>query len=235
MKRLGLALSLGCAALAVGCSDSIAVSPPAVSLHQASLNRGSTRSATLDVAGGATSVHIIAANLSGKLLSVATSPVSGQRPVLTVAPGGVVNVQFASVGPGAATSVVDVVLDRSVVWRIDLDGGATTETVDMTGARLASLDLSAGASVENLTLPPTSGTQVVREEGGASSLTVTMPRAAAARVDVHGGASSLTIGTATHTGIGGDQSFVDPTYSTAADRLDLELQGGVSRVKVNRG
>ncbi|HEX3825459.1 MAG TPA: hypothetical protein VHV79_13455 [Mycobacteriales bacterium] len=235
MNRLGAALALGCAALVVGCSDPVAVNPPPALLHQASLNRGSTHVATLDVAGGANSVRITAADLPGKLVSVTTSPASGQRPVLTAVPGGIVNVQFASVGPGAASSVVDVVLDRSVVWRIDLAGGATSETVDMTGARLASLDLSAGASVENLTLPATSGTQVVREEGGASKLTVTMPSAAAARVDVHGGAGSLTIGRTTHTGIGGDQSFVDPTYSTAKDRLDLELQGGVSRVKLSRG
>lgn len=235
MNRLGMALSLGCAALVVGCSDSVAVTPPQVVLHQASLNRGSTRVATLDIAGGATSVHIIAADLAGKLLSVTTAPVSGQRPVLTTAPGGVVNVQFASSGGGAARSAVDVVLDRSVVWRIDLAGGATTETVDMSGGHLAGVDLSAGASVENLTLPAVSGTQLVREQGGVSRLTVTMPRGAAARVDVHGGASSLTIGGTTHTGIGGERSFVDPAYPTAADRVDLELQGGVSQVRVIRG
>jgi hypothetical protein len=192
--------------------------------------------ATLNVDGGATSVHVTTADLSGKLLSVVTSPASSQRPILAAAPGGVVTLRFVSAGAGAAggASVVDVVLDRSVTWRLDLAGGATSEAVDMRGGRVALIDLSAGASSESIDLPASAGTQVVRELGGASALTVTLPRSVATRVDVHGGASSVVIGTARHTGVGGNQSFVDPRYRTAADRLELDLQGGVSQVQVRK-
>jgi hypothetical protein len=241
MSRLGLVVIAGGCALVAACTGSAALTAPiqptaplGLLAHQAALNRGSMTAATLDVDGGATSVHITTANLTGKLLTVVTSPVASQRPILAAAPGGVVTLRFASAGAGGGSSVVDVVLDRSVTWRLDLAGGATTEVVDMRGGHVALIDLSAGASNETIDLPASAGTQVVRELGGASNLTVTLPKVVATQVDVHGGASSVVIGTATHTGVGGNHSFVDPRYPTAADRLELDLQGGVSHVHVRR-
>jgi hypothetical protein len=241
MNRFGVVVAsaaIGSCTLIAGCGGSPSLPGPTASsaglLHQAALDRGSATAATLTIDGGATTVHITVGNVVGKLLTVVTPLGSGQRPILTAGPGGTVDLRFASAGAGGGPAAVDVVLARSVLWRLDLDGGATAESVDMRGGRVALVDFAAGASRESIDLPAGSGTQVVREVGGTSQLTVDVPSTVAARVDVHGGASSVELGTTTHTGIGGNQTFLDPGYATARDRLELDLQGGVSSVRVRK-
>jgi hypothetical protein len=236
MKRLNVLVLVGSFwVLLAGCGGSSHLGGPAAPIvHQAALDRGSVATATLDVASGAMAVHITVADLPGKLLAVTTPPRSGEEPLLATGSGGVVNLRLAAATPAGGPSLVDVVLDRSVLWRIDLGGGATDETVDMRGGHVGLIELAGGATNETIELPAAAGTEVVRELGGASNVTVAVPTTVATRVDVHGGAGSVLIGSITHTGIGGDQSFQDPAYSTAADRLDLDLRGGVSRVQVKK-
>jgi hypothetical protein len=139
-----------------------------------------------------------------------------------------------STSSGGGPSLVDVVLDNSVAWTINLDGGATDETIDMRGGDVTLVSLVAGVTRATVDLPARSGTQVVHEVGGASELTVDAPTTVATRVDVSGGASTVQIGSVTHTGVGGNQIFTDPRYAAAHQRLDVELQGGVSSVQIGR-
>jgi hypothetical protein len=202
------------------------------SSHVAAIDRDSLRRATVAVASGATNVNVTVAKLSGKLLTAATPITSSQEPAVALSPDGVATVQLASPGGGGGISEIDVVLDSSVLWTIELAGGATEENVNMRGGRLALLDLAAGTSGANVILPARNGTQVVREVGGASELTVSTPRSVSSRVQVSGGAGSVQIGAVTHTGVGGSRTFAEPGYLSAPQRLDVELVGGVSRVRV---
>jgi hypothetical protein len=154
---------------------------------------------------------------------------------LALSSAGIATLQLTSAGSGGGPSLVDVVLDNSVAWTINLDGGATDEDIDMRGGQVEEVNLAAGVTRATVNLPARSGTQVVREVGGASELTVDAPAAVAARVEVSGGAGTVQIGAVTHTGVGGSRVFTDPGYATAHQRLDVELQGGVSSVQISPG
>jgi hypothetical protein len=228
--------------IAAGCNGSSPLAGPPVSgagaVHLVSLAAGAHHAATLDVASGATSIEVGTANLSGRLITASTPLTSSQQPALAMSANGVAQLQLTSSGVGGVAggpSIVDVALSSSVNWTINLDGGATEESVDMRGGHLTLLNLSAGTTRATIDLSARAGTQVVREIGGASELTVSVPPSVSSRVDVGGGAGSVTIGTVTRSGVGGDQTFSDPGYGTASRRLHLELQGGVSTVIVRHG
>jgi hypothetical protein len=234
MSRVGAVVILVVTALVAACDGSSPQTGPVsgAAIHAASLGGGSRRVATLDVESGATSVEVSVANLSGKLVTASTPPTSSQQPSLVLSAEGTADLQLTSAGVAGGPSIVDVVLSSTVVWTINLNGGATDESVDMRGGRLAVLDLSAGTTRATINLPGRTGTQLVREVGGASQLTVTTSRSVSALVHVGGGAGSVTVGTVTHAGVGGDQTFADPGYGAASQRLDVDLQGGVSSVVV---
>jgi hypothetical protein len=244
MNRVGVGVVVvlsGCA-LVAACSSSSPLAGPDVGTtsandgaltHIAALRRGSLTAATLDVESGATSIDITVANLPGGLVSVSTPVSSSQDPALSLSSAGVANLALVSGAGGSGPSQVKVVLDSSVTWTIDLDGGATEEAVDMVGGHLALLDLEAGVTRARINLPARPGTQLIREEGGATAVAVSAPQTVATRVHVMGGAGSVVIGATSHTGIGGDQTFAALGYAHASQRLDLELQGGVSTVTVS--
>jgi hypothetical protein len=240
MSRIRIAFLLGLtAALAAGCAGSSPLAgaplPTATGplIHVATLPGSSRHVATLDVASGASSVVVSVGNLAGRLVSASTPLTSGQTPSLSMSTSGVAELQLTSpAGNNDGPSIVDVVLSPSVAWSIDLDGGATDESVNMVGGHLIFLDLSAGTTHATIDLPARAGTQVVRESGGASDLTVDTPSSVSSRVYVGGGAASVTIGSVTHAGVGGDRTFAEAGYGAAPQRLDLELHGGVSTLLV---
>jgi len=192
----------------------------------------SVRAATIVVESGTTSIGIQAADLRGQLTTASTPAGSGQRPVLTRSSDGVIHVQLVSSGPQSGATGLDIQLANSVAWTIELDGGATDETVDMRAGHLALVDLAAGATRVTIDVPAQEGTQRIRELGGASELVIGVPPTVASRVQVNGGAASQVLAGTTHTGIGGSQTFTQTGYETAAQRLQVLLQGGVSSVVV---
>jgi hypothetical protein len=237
MSRRHRSIIVACVATAGACSSTPSVPSSRViptTAHAVTLSRGSLSSATLEIASGATSVDVLAAAGSNLLVSARTPTTSSQRPTLALSPDHVADLQLASSDGGGGPSVVTVLLNPSVVWTIDLDGGATAERVDMSHGQLAAIDLGAGASRAVLTLPTAHSTQVIRETGGVSDLTVVLPAAAATKVAVHGGAGTATIIGHTHSGVAGGETFTDPSYPDASDRVDLDLQGGVSSLVVRR-
>jgi hypothetical protein len=236
VKPAWLVVGVSACVVAAGCgrSSSVGSTQGSPNAHLASVAAGSLRAATLDVSSGVTELTISMGALRGQLATVATPSTSGQRPALLLSHSGVADLQLVSTGAAGGPSAVDVRLDPGVLWTIELDGGASVETVDLRGGRVALVDLAAGVTRATIDLPAGTGTQTVREVGGASDLTVAVPAATAASVDVGGGAATVRIGAQTHSGVGGNQTFTDPGYATAADRLDLELQGGVSSVDVRR-
>jgi hypothetical protein len=241
LARAGIAL--GCCALFAGCGGSAPVVGPAVSPDaagpqavtigpSAASTAGSARAATLVVESGTTSIDVRAADLGGKLASASTPAGSGQRPTLTQTSDGIVHLQLAASGPHTGASGLDVQLSSAVTWTIRLEGGATDEQVDMRGGHLALVDLAAGASHVTIDVPARQGLQQIHEVGGVNELMVGVPPAVVSSVQVNGGAGSLVLGGTTHNGIGGTQTFTEPGYGTAAQRLLVLLQGGVSSVVV---
>lgn len=134
-------------------------------------------------------------------------------------------------------------LDRHYAWEVGLtgelpldlrvDGGATRMVLDLSDLRVRRLELHTGASGIRVLLPKAAGATVVRAETGAAELVIEVPDGVAARIR-----SRMVIGS---TQI--DQGRFPPTavgyesvdYSTAQNRVDIDVQGGVGTLRVISG
>jgi len=195
--------------------------------------RGQLSSATLDVVNGSTAVRVSNRPLGADLYRVSTPEGSGTRP-LASRRGRTVLVGDASTAARSGVPTLDVTLARGVRWTIDLDGGATTETVDMEGGRLSALDFGGGVSRASVELPAPVGTETVTLTGGASQLLVVAPPGPPAQVSAVGGASDGVVDGARHTGVAGGSVFTDPGWSTSRNRYAIALTAGVSDFRMTR-
>lgn len=126
---------------------------------------------------------------------------------------------------------VDVALDSSLPWSIDVAGGASHVTLALGGVPVKDVNLSGGANNITLTLGPPSGTVAVDVSGGASSVTIHRPAGVAIRVDASGGANSVRLDNRRLAGFG-DSSAQTPGYDAATDRYAISVSGGASNVSV---
>ena len=127
--------------------------------------RGRATAATLEVVNGATAVTVSSQSLGNLLYRVSTPVGSGIRPLATRR-GGTVLVGDTGAGQTTQVLLINVILARGVRWTIDLDGGATTETVNMGAGSMSALDFGAGVSMASVQLPNAVGTQTVTLAGG---------------------------------------------------------------------
>jgi hypothetical protein len=190
--------------------------------------------ATLDVVTGTTSVAVSAGTRSGLLYRVRTPAGSGIRPLATL-DHGTLRVGQTSDGDDSGLPVLDIALARGVRWTINLDGGATTETVNMGEGSLASLSFGVGVATASVRLPAPVGTLTVTLAGGATRLLVEAPSGAPAEVKVVGGASEVSLDGTSHTGVAGGTVLADPTWAGVENRYAINLLAGVSQFQLSRG
>jgi hypothetical protein len=131
-------------------------------------------------------------------------------------------------------------LDRSFSWNVGvargvpldlrLDTGATKSQLDLGDLRLRTLELHTGASDTRVLLPRAAGTTSVRAEAGAANLVMEVPTGVAARIRSRMalGSSQVDQGRFPATADG----YASPDYATSANRIDIDIQGGIGSVKV---
>src|SRR5689334_17392623 len=100
--------------------------------------------AELDVVSGADSVLVHAEDL-GNTLFRAWTPADSRAAARADVHDAVVRVSLAGAGGDHAADLT-VELNTRVLWRIQLDGGASQETVAMERGRLAELSFAAGSA-----------------------------------------------------------------------------------------
>jgi hypothetical protein len=114
-----------------------------------------------------------------------------------------------------------------------LDTGANRSVLDLRDTRLRRLELHTGASDTRVLLPRAAGATSVKAESGAASLTLEVPAGVAARIS-----SRMALGSSqidqTHFPRVAD-GYESPDYATAANRIDIDISGGVGSVKVLGG
>lgn len=134
-------------------------------------------------------------------------------------------------------------LDRESRWTVGLtaevpldlriETGASRARLDLVDLRVRNLVLSTGAADTRVRLPRAAGVTSVKAQTGAASMTLEVPAGVAARIRLQMALGSSNVDEArfprSATG------YESPDYATAANRVDLDIQGGVGSVKVVGG
>jgi hypothetical protein len=128
----------------------------------------------------------------------------------------------------------DVALNPGVPWAIRFGHGVSRLSADLRGLELRSLQIDGGASDIELVLPEPKGAVSIRIRGGASAIAVRRPGSAAVRLRVGGGVSRLVFDDERFGAVGGEIRLETLGAETAANRYNLEIGGGASRLTVER-
>jgi hypothetical protein len=111
-----------------------------------------------------------------------------------------------------------------------VESGASSLDIDLRDVPATRVELKTGASSSNVTVPAR-GVSLLDVEAGAASVNIRVPEATAARIRVEEGLHSIHVDTGRfpHLGSGIYQSS---SYETAADRADINIEGGLGSVTV---
>ena len=127
----------------------------------------------------------------------------------------------------------DIALNSTIPWTAAITGGASKVTVDASRIDLRLLEITGGADRLRVTLGRPRGEVIVRMTGGASQVRVDRPADVPARLVVRGGAASLDLDDQ-HIGGTTGATLMTPGAEAATDRISVEFNGGVSKVRVGR-
>jgi hypothetical protein len=120
-------------------------------------------------------------------------------------------------------------LTTEVPLELRLEIGAAKTRMDLTETRLRRLRIGTGASDTRIRLPRAAGETFVRADGGAASLTFEVPASVAARVHSRMALGSTTVDPRFPRTVDGWES---PDWGSAANRVEIEIQGGVGSARV---
>lgn len=194
--------------------------------------RDGREQATFVLLDATKSITVRTGDLGDRLFRVQT-PDGGDRIPRVAVVGDEVKVGFADTGRGGV-SVAEVQLNSAVRWNIRVLAGATEQVVDLTGGKVAGLELAGGATRIELTLPPPEGTTTVRMSGGVAQWTVHRGGDAPVRVRVGSGAGNVTVDGVPHNGISGGTVLSPPGWDAAQNRIDIDAVAGMSSLVVDR-
>jgi DNA-binding MarR family transcriptional regulator len=125
----------------------------------------------------------------------------------------------------------EIALNPAIPWAVELRGGVSKLIVDARVLRLQSFDLHGGASQVDLMLPVPVGVVPIRVEGGMNNIELERPAGVAMVLELRGGVNQAIVDGETHKGTG-RLSLQTPGADKAADRYEIELSGGISKVVV---
>jgi DNA-binding MarR family transcriptional regulator len=126
----------------------------------------------------------------------------------------------------------EIVLNSAIPWAIELRGGVSQWTADMRSLRLESFELRGGASKIELVLPAPSGVVPIRISGGMSRVSIRRPTGVAAGLEVRGGVSEVDVDGEAYKGHG-QISLQTPGAASTADRYEIEVSGGASKISIS--
>ena len=125
----------------------------------------------------------------------------------------------------------DFSLNPDIPLTLDIDTGASDNNIDLSAIKLNMLDLDTGASSTRIILPEKGGHSRVEISSGAASMDITIPNGVAADIRVESGLADIKIDETRFPRSG--KHYISPDYETAANKIDLRLETGVSSVKIS--
>jgi hypothetical protein len=133
-------------------------------------------------------------------------------------------------GGGANALNWTVRLNPEARLSLSLESGASDTRLDLTDLRVTDFNLQTGASSTHLVLPARAGATRAHVSSGAASVNVIVPPGVAARIRGAVGVGSLDVDQARFPRRDGHYQSTD--FDTAANRVELEIEGGVGAVTV---
>src|SRR4051794_41005834 len=122
----------------------------------------------------------------------------------------------------------DLRLNADIPMDLKIGTGVGSAILDLEGLKVTRLEVNASAANTILTLPARGIYEAV-VDGGISDLTIHIPEGTAAHVNVSTDfGSELVFGNFRLD----NDAYVSPGYDTSANRVDLLVRGGVSRILV---
>lgn len=136
-----------------------------------------------------------------------------------------------NLGDGDIDNRLDVRLNDKPVWTVNATVGAGKGTFDLSRYVVRNLKLEAGAADVELTLGGKATQSDVKISAGVASITVRVPKNVGVKVKREGAMNVNTLDGFTDTG---GNTSISPDYEKAANKINIDFEGGISTFKVVR-
>lgn len=121
-------------------------------------------------------------------------------------------------------------LTGAVPMDLMVEGGASKTLLDLRELCIRNLAIKTGASETRVTLPQAAGVTSVRSDSGVAAVFFDVPTGVAARIRTKMGLGGSDIDTERFPRVG--DVWESPDFATAANRVEIEAQGGLGSVTV---
>lgn len=137
------------------------------------------------------------------------------------------------VGPESGTWHFE--LNQDVPLSLNVDAGASNLDLDLSALKLKHLNVDTGASMLKIKLPANAGDTLVDIDSGATTLDFSVPHGVAARVRTKQETSKINIDQSRfpqRDGMADGSLYQSPDYDSAANKVEINLDGGANTVNV---
>jgi hypothetical protein len=121
-------------------------------------------------------------------------------------------------------------LTQEIPSTLTLETGASSVNLDLSHVPARHVELKTGASGSHIIMPER-GASLLDIEAGAASVRVVVPPVTAARIRVEQGVTSINVDTNRFPRLSAGL-YQSPSYDTAADRADINVEAGLGSVTV---
>jgi hypothetical protein len=193
---------------------------------------GAAEHARLEFARGASRVTI---HVDGAMQHLFRARFDGAAPMV-LADAGRVTIEYPRLSPSEwlrpGQRSAEVVLNRSVPWKLVFGGGVSRLRADLAALALRSLEIRRGASDVDIALPEPRGVVHVRVGGGATKLALRRPGGTAAILSIARGATNLAFDAEHFGSIGGEMRLASQGAAEVLDRYEIDIGGGASDIVI---
>jgi hypothetical protein len=124
----------------------------------------------------------------------------------------------------------DVHLSPEIPLTLKIESGANETRLDLRSLQVTDLRVETGASSTKIMLPEAAGQTHVKVEAGAASVHIAVPENVAARIESEVALGSISIDKQRFPRSG--NVYASPDYTTAENRVDIHVEGGVGSLTV---
>lgn len=220
----------------IGATAFVAASPTSTGSGQSldsKADLGTLTAASLEIDAGAGQITVTGTTDVGSNLYMAHIDYTGPAPeVVLDRETGALRIDQPSrsfFDFGGRRFVLDLKLNPSIPWKITQNTGAATDTYNLASAQVSGMQLSTGASRDDITLGPPSGIVTIGIDGGSLTVHIHRPKSVGTLVDISGGAVSLDFDGQSYHAIG----HVGVGTDLGSAGYKININGGACNVTVD--